>query len=333
MTLTAKDMRIGEVSIQSKDHPEWGSWGISREIVHDGTRWWDIIGDRGSRIIHEGELELWELSPQGNPYVSESELAKCRDEEDTGIFPAFRRINPTAGMTAKGRRMEEKIAEKGSAEAASAVVYSAAKRGVPGLVKREWAREHGYPKPNPVYTYNEAYAEILDAGFRPIPGSARYENDAGQLARIVPLSEYDDTFSIEVGAPPHEQRAYHGVVPTGNPSEIHFDGEEVVSPKSAVDYIESLGVKRDDAGSIAADMQDRENMVGDFPSHISILREINDLSGGYGVESFLDDNGILLVEYVEMGDLYTPTVIYDWNTNRFYLSTLGDWREKYEREL
>jgi hypothetical protein len=53
-------------------------------------------------------------------------------------------------MTAKGKRMYEKVKEGGTAYAPSAVVYGAAKRGEKGLVKKKWAKEHGYPKPNPV---------------------------------------------------------------------------------------------------------------------------------------------------------------------------------------
>jgi hypothetical protein len=58
-------------------------------------------------------------------------------------------LNPQAGMTAKGRRMERKVKASGSAYAPSAVVYAAAKRRPgTGLVKARWAKEHGYPKPN-----------------------------------------------------------------------------------------------------------------------------------------------------------------------------------------
>jgi len=57
--------------------------------------------------------------------------------------------NPTAGMTAKGKRMERHIAESGSARAPSAVVYARAKeKEGTGLVKKKWAKEHGYPRPN-----------------------------------------------------------------------------------------------------------------------------------------------------------------------------------------
>lgn len=49
-----------------------------------------------------------------------------------------------------------------------------------------------------IHTYNEAHDEILSAGFRPVPGSSRYENDFGQVARIVPMPGSGDTFYIDV---------------------------------------------------------------------------------------------------------------------------------------
>lgn len=53
-------------------------------------------------------------------------------------------------FTAKGRRMEEKIAETSGPGIAAATVYSRAKeRPGTGLVKKKWAEEHGYPEPNP----------------------------------------------------------------------------------------------------------------------------------------------------------------------------------------
>ena len=45
--------------------------------------------------------------------------------------------------------MYEKVKKSGSAAAPSAVVYGAARRGVPGLVTKSFAREHGY-KENPM---------------------------------------------------------------------------------------------------------------------------------------------------------------------------------------
>jgi hypothetical protein len=44
-----------------------------------------------------------------------------------------------------------------------------------------------FPNPTPM-TYDQAYAYLLAHGFRPVPGSSRFENQAGDAGRIEPAS-------------------------------------------------------------------------------------------------------------------------------------------------
>jgi hypothetical protein len=53
------DRGIGRMSIRNKQHPEWGTFGIS-ERYNDDPAIWNIRGDRGSRTLGEGELRYWE---------------------------------------------------------------------------------------------------------------------------------------------------------------------------------------------------------------------------------------------------------------------------------
>lgn len=74
--------------------------------------------------------------------------------------------NP-APFTKKGARMMRGIEREGgygarTPEVAARTVYAAARRGVPGLVKKTWAKAHGYPtSENPAtidaYGYEETY--------------------------------------------------------------------------------------------------------------------------------------------------------------------------------
>jgi hypothetical protein len=59
------------------------------------------------------------------------------------------------------------------------------------------------------------------------------------------------------------------------------------------------------------------------------LDEINELLHGYGVESIRDNEydryyGDIGLLYVNMGDTYAPTIIYDTRQERFLVASWGD---------
>lgn len=68
------------------------------------------------------------------------------------------------------------------------------------------------------------------------------------------------------------------------------------------------------------------------------LELANTMLGGYGIEAVRDggrsnyyqDIGVL---YVNMGDTYNTTILYDTRKERFYVTTLGDYIEKYEKRF
>jgi len=68
------------------------------------------------------------------------------------------------------------------------------------------------------------------------------------------------------------------------------------------------------------------------------LDSINNILGGYGVEAIRDnkwssyycDIGLL---YVNLGDTYTPTVIYDTRSDKWIIASWGDIVERNEKRF
>jgi len=70
-----------------------------------------------------------------------------------------------------------------------------------------------------------------------------------------------------------------------------------------------------------------------------IMQEISDLIGGHGVEPISDEQIYVskfwfntVAIYVNMGDTYATTILYDTQTNKFDCTTYGDFVEEMERE-
>lgn len=68
------------------------------------------------------------------------------------------------------------------------------------------------------------------------------------------------------------------------------------------------------------------------------LLDISDIIDGFGVESIRVGSedysgywGDAAAAYINTGDIYNATVIYDVDRDRFYLTSVGDWREAAER--
>jgi hypothetical protein len=65
-----------------------------------------------------------------------------------------------------------------------------------------------------------------------------------------------------------------------------------------------------------------------------IIEKLNFIMEGYGVEAIIGrtethkywDDTVAL--YINMGDTYNPTIIYDVNDEKFVVTTWGDWVEE-----
>lgn len=58
MNVRPQDMKRG-LTIRNKAHPDWGTWSVLDKYA-DGI--WEIRGDRGDRVLNEGELRFWEIT-------------------------------------------------------------------------------------------------------------------------------------------------------------------------------------------------------------------------------------------------------------------------------
>jgi len=67
------------------------------------------------------------------------------------------------------------------------------------------------------------------------------------------------------------------------------------------------------------------------------MEEIDKILGAHGVEALRDENqndryfGDVIATYVNMGDTYDTTVVYDVHEATFHVTSWGDWFEEYER--
>lgn len=68
------------------------------------------------------------------------------------------------------------------------------------------------------------------------------------------------------------------------------------------------------------------------------LDVVNKLFHGHGIESISGDYHVdryyysIVALYVNFGDPYVPTLIYETDNDRFVLTTWGDWVERNERK-
>jgi hypothetical protein len=67
-------------------------------------------------------------------------------------------------------------------------------------------------------------------------------------------------------------------------------------------------------------------------SHLAaeLLNETSRDIGGFGEEGILDAEKGINVQYINMGDAYNETILYDSAQNRFFAGTWGDVMERYE---
>ena len=73
-------------------------------------------------------------------------------------------------------------------------------------------------------------------------------------------------------------------------------------------------------------------------NHEEAMEAINEALGGCGVEVLRADNewdsyyGDIVAEYVNMGDTYDVTILYDINECKYEVTSWGDWVEMMENE-
>jgi hypothetical protein len=69
-----------------------------------------------------------------------------------------------------------------------------------------------------------------------------------------------------------------------------------------------------------------------------VLDLVNEYIRGHGVEAIRGDYHVdnyyfdIVALYVNTGDAYSPTLLYETDTDRFMLTTWGDWVERNERK-
>lgn len=87
----------------------------------------------------------------------------------------------------------------------------------------------------------------------------------------------------------------------------------------------SLGINREKAKQVRMLMQENAEQV---------MEEINDVLGLFGVEALTGDYHVdrywynIVALYVNTGDTYRTTVLYETETGEFHLVSWGDWVEQ-----
>ncbi len=72
------------------------------------------------------------------------------------------------------------------------------------------------------------------------------------------------------------------------------------------------------------------------PCRLSLIMEaLNELLECHGVEALRSENSVFfaVVEWLNTGDTYSPTILFKYDTDRFYLTTWGDFMEANERKM
>lgn len=64
---------------------------------------------------------------------------------------------------------------------------------------------------------------------------------------------------------------------------------------------------------------------------VDIFECFNEMLGGYGIAVIYADDGCTpIAEYINFGDTYSPTLLFDIRESEFKLTSRGDWYEKWE---
>ncbi len=117
----------------------------------------------------------------------------------------------------------------------------------------------------------------------------------------------------------------------------------VSEPNDARDILEGLGQYMEHEGHDAPRESARiarmiAGVRGNSDRADKVLEEVNRLVDGHGIEAIRDENawdnyyGDTVALYVNMGDTYETTLLYDTRTHEFQVTSWGDWYEAYEAE-
>jgi hypothetical protein len=77
---------------------------------------------------------------------------------------------------------------------------------------------------------------------------------------------------------------------------------------------------------------------GDHDQVDAALDAVNEAIGGHGIEAIEGDYQVdryyynIVALYVNTGDTYNPTLLYETENERFLVTTFGDWVERNERK-
>jgi antirestriction protein ArdC len=91
---------------------------------------------------------------------------------------------------------------------------------------------------------------------------------------------------------------------------------------------------REIAEQLGSELLEKENSGNEHPSHLAadLLEGVSERIGGFGVEGVIDEEKDIDLMYVNTGDPYSPTVIYDGSANKFLAAAWGGIVEEKERE-
>jgi hypothetical protein len=78
------------------------------------------------------------------------------------------------------------------------------------------------------------------------------------------------------------------------------------------------------AADIESEASNHADAVLDYADHLLDAHGVEAVRGDYHVNGFYQD---IVALYVNMGDTYTATLLYETDTGRFLVTTFGDWVE------
>lgn len=97
-----------------------------------------------------------------------------------------------------------------------------------------------------------------------------------------------------------------------------------------------LNLEADQATALARDLRE---VAGDPPMVDLVLEQANEMLKGFGIEALSGEEQWVShyyqnvrVLYVNLGDTYLDTILYETDEERFRVGSWGDWVELHERE-
>jgi hypothetical protein len=105
--------------------------------------------------------------------------------------------------------------------------------------------------------------------------------------------------------------------------------------KITVEDLEMIGGNALRGDEDLEDLADTLNSAYGMRGAMRAMREADEILGGFGVESVFEEgeyDGSPAMMYVNTGDTYNATIVYDVDEDELYASTWGDWVEYAERQ-